>query len=175
MVQKYRWPISTRPTVWAWSESGTVRFYVGPDWPDTNKRTRLGQEIEPAGLDGPTQISNRAWRAGPKTARPSPGLGWIGPGGPFGHLYPKIASVPSHMHACLRSTPLHQPRIRRCGAAPAASRSVTGTPSARMASPLQDGASAEVLGSKAPATPPPTQLMERLSSWGSGSGGSGAE
>jgi hypothetical protein len=33
----------------------------------------LGQEIEPACLDGPTQFSNRAWRAGPKTGQASPG------------------------------------------------------------------------------------------------------
>jgi hypothetical protein len=36
---------------------------------------------KPAGLDGPSRFSNRAWRAGPKTGRASPG-----PGGPFGHL-----------------------------------------------------------------------------------------
>ncbi|AQL02071.1 hypothetical protein ZEAMMB73_Zm00001d045334 [Zea mays] len=43
-----------------------------------------------------------------------------------------------------------------------------------MASPLQDSACAELPGSKAPATPPPTQPTERLSSWGLGSSG-GAE
>lgn len=37
-----------------------------------------------------------------------------------------------------------------------------------MALPLQDGASAELRGNAAPATPPPTQLMERLSSSDSG-------
>jgi hypothetical protein len=44
-------------------------------------RAGLGQEIEPAGLDGPTRLSNRAWRARPKMGRASPG-----PGRPFGHL-----------------------------------------------------------------------------------------
>jgi hypothetical protein len=35
-------------------------------------RAGLGQEIEPACLDGPARFSNRAW--------------WAGLGGPFGHL-----------------------------------------------------------------------------------------
>jgi hypothetical protein len=48
-------------------------------------RAGLGQEIEPAGLEGPAQFSNRVWRVGPKRvvlhrARAEPG-------GPFGHLY----------------------------------------------------------------------------------------
>jgi hypothetical protein len=50
-------------------------------------RTGLGQEIEPAGLDGSTRFSNRAWRAGPKTGRASSGPGRTGPGRTFGHLY----------------------------------------------------------------------------------------
>jgi hypothetical protein len=49
-------------------------------------RAGLGQEIEPAGLDGLTWFSNRAWRARPKMGRASPGQGQTGPGGPFGHL-----------------------------------------------------------------------------------------
>jgi hypothetical protein len=36
-------------------------------------RAGLGQEIEPACLDGPDRAQN--------------GLGFTGPGGPFGHLY----------------------------------------------------------------------------------------
>jgi hypothetical protein len=38
-------------------------------------RSRLGQKIEPACLDGPVQFFNRAWRAGPKTGRASSGPG----------------------------------------------------------------------------------------------------
>jgi hypothetical protein len=38
-------------------------------------RAGLGQEIEPACLDGPARFSNRAWRGGPKTGRASPGPG----------------------------------------------------------------------------------------------------
>jgi hypothetical protein len=49
-------------------------------------RAGLGQEIEPACLDGPARFSNRVWRAGPKTGRASPGPGRAGPGGPFGQL-----------------------------------------------------------------------------------------
>jgi hypothetical protein len=37
------------------------------------KRAGLGQKIEPACLDGPARFFNRAWRAGPKTGRASPG------------------------------------------------------------------------------------------------------
>jgi hypothetical protein len=39
-----------KPVIWAWSEPGTTRFYVGPGRPDTNKRARLGQEIRHGGL-----------------------------------------------------------------------------------------------------------------------------
>jgi hypothetical protein len=42
---------------------------LGPLW------AGLGQGIEPAGLEGPVRFSNRAWRAGPKTGRASPGPG----------------------------------------------------------------------------------------------------
>jgi hypothetical protein len=41
-------------------------------------RAGLGQKIEPACLHGPARFSNRAWRAGPKTGRASPGSGWAG-------------------------------------------------------------------------------------------------
>jgi hypothetical protein len=41
-------------------------------------RAGLGQEIEPACLDGPAWFSNRAWRARPKTGRASPGPGRAG-------------------------------------------------------------------------------------------------
>jgi hypothetical protein len=36
-------------------------------------RAGLGQEIEPACLAGTARFFNRAWRAGPKTGRASPG------------------------------------------------------------------------------------------------------
>jgi hypothetical protein len=36
-------------------------------------RAGLGQEIEPACLDGSARFSNRAWRARPKTGQASPG------------------------------------------------------------------------------------------------------
>jgi hypothetical protein len=38
-------------------------------------RAGLGQKIEPACLDGLARFSNRAWRAGPKMGRASPGPG----------------------------------------------------------------------------------------------------
>jgi hypothetical protein len=51
MVNKYeaREP-GTKSVVWARSEPGTVRFYVGPGWPGTNKRAGLEQEIKHGGL-----------------------------------------------------------------------------------------------------------------------------
>jgi hypothetical protein len=41
-------------------------------------RTGLGQGIEPAGLESPAWFPNRAWQAGPKTGRASPGPGRAG-------------------------------------------------------------------------------------------------
>jgi hypothetical protein len=41
-------------------------------------RAGLRQEIELACLDGPARFSNRAWRAGPKIGRASPGPGRAG-------------------------------------------------------------------------------------------------
>jgi hypothetical protein len=40
----------TKPAVWARSEHGTTRFYVGPGRHDTNKRAGLGQETRYDGL-----------------------------------------------------------------------------------------------------------------------------
>jgi hypothetical protein len=40
----------TKPAVWAWSESGTTRFYVGPGRADTNKWVGLGQKTRHGGL-----------------------------------------------------------------------------------------------------------------------------
>jgi hypothetical protein len=40
----------TKLVFWARSKPGTVRFYVGPGRPDTNKRAGLGQEIRHDGL-----------------------------------------------------------------------------------------------------------------------------
>jgi hypothetical protein len=48
-------------------------------------RAGLEQEIEPECLEGPARFSNRAWRAGPKMGRASPGH--AEPDGPFSHLY----------------------------------------------------------------------------------------
>jgi hypothetical protein len=45
---------------------------LGPLWAE------LGQGIESAGLEGPTRFPNRAWWAGPKTGRASPGPGRAG-------------------------------------------------------------------------------------------------
>jgi hypothetical protein len=39
-----------KPAVWARSEPGMARFYAGPGWPGTNKRTGLGQETRHGGL-----------------------------------------------------------------------------------------------------------------------------
>lgn len=41
---------STKPTIWAQSESGTARFYVGPDRSSTNKRAQLEQKTSHDGL-----------------------------------------------------------------------------------------------------------------------------
>jgi hypothetical protein len=40
---------STKPAVWARSESDTVRFYAGPGRPGMNKRHGLGQETRHGG------------------------------------------------------------------------------------------------------------------------------
>jgi hypothetical protein len=48
--------LSTKPVVWARSESGTTRFYAGPGRPDTNKRARLGQETRHDGLARPVYL-----------------------------------------------------------------------------------------------------------------------
>jgi hypothetical protein len=45
---------------------------VGPTRLDP-LRAGLEQEIEPAGLDGPSRFYNRAWRAGLHRARAGPG------------------------------------------------------------------------------------------------------
>jgi hypothetical protein len=51
---------STKPAVWARSESGTARFYAGSGRPDTNKRAGFGQETRHGGLA----------RHGPFTSKP---------------------------------------------------------------------------------------------------------
>jgi hypothetical protein len=49
----------TKPAVWARSEPGTARFYVGPGRPGTNKQAGLGQE---------TRHGGQAWH-GPLTPK----------------------------------------------------------------------------------------------------------
>jgi hypothetical protein len=39
-----------KPAVWARSEPGTARFYMGPGRTSTNKRAGLGQETKYGGI-----------------------------------------------------------------------------------------------------------------------------
>lgn len=47
---------STKPVIWAWSESGTVQFYTGPDRPSTNKRVELELKTKQGGIARPVYL-----------------------------------------------------------------------------------------------------------------------